>query len=436
MKPSKYNLIFEHKGKKLAFNSYTCALAEVNEDFLKILDSCQKSKDLEGDEELINNMKSGNYIVDDDLDETLALKLLNYSGKFKNQGLNLVIAPTLSCNFACPYCFESPTKGVMLPDVQQSVIQLVESAAKSKSNISITWYGGEPLVAKDIVFSMSEKFIDICRKYGVNYNASIVTNGYLIDDSIVDDMVKCRIFSAQITIDGPEDVHNQRRKLKVDNGQGTFKKIIENIKRLISKSIDVSIRINIDKTNATRAEELLDVLKSNGLDKCRINLGHVRPYTTACSSIMPDCFDTQEYANINTKYQAILNSKGFDSSSYPYYPGTKSNYCCADSISSFVIDPLGNMYKCWNDVGNISRKVGNITDENNGLEANPLHIRYMLWSPFDYDECKNCNILPICMGGCPYEGQKQGKPDCEKWKYNLLDTLKFTYERQCTCNKN
>lgn len=216
---------------------------------------------------------------------------------------------------------------------------------------------------------------------------------------------------------------------------GTFNKILENIKKLVAKNIEVSIRVNIDKTNGDKIEELLDVLKSNKLDKCVVNLGHVKPYTSACSSIMPTCFSTEEYAHMNTKYQSILENKGFNSSAYPYYPGTKSNYCCADSMSSFVIDPKGNMYKCWNDVGNISRKVGNVSESDKSIDINPLHTKYMLWSPFDYKECLDCNVLPICMGGCPYEGQKNNKPDCEKWKYNLIDTLKFTYDKNQNCEK-
>lgn len=42
MKTSKYNLIFEHQGKTLAFNSCTCALVEANSEFLIILDNCEK----------------------------------------------------------------------------------------------------------------------------------------------------------------------------------------------------------------------------------------------------------------------------------------------------------------------------------------------------------------------------------------------------------
>ena len=191
---------------------------------------------------------------------------------------------------------------------------------------------------------------------------------------------------------------------------------------MISKNIYVSIRVNIDKTNSNRVEEFLDVLKANQLEKCTVNFGHVRPYTSACSSITSTCFNIEEYADMDTKLQLKLNSKGFESSSYPHYPGTKANYCCADSISSFVIDPKGNMYKCWNDVGNVSKKVGNVVEKYDYF--NVLHTEYLLWSPFEFEECKECNILPICMGGCPYEGQKQGKPDCEKWRYNLIDILK------------
>lgn len=426
MKASRYNIIFEHNDKKLAFNAFSCALAEVNDDFLRILNNCQEIDGYNEDSELIKNMKEGQYIVEDDFDEIEHLKMVNYSGKFNNRGLGLVIAPTLNCNFACPYCFENPSTEMISSEVQNSLFNLVENAAKGKSDINITWYGGEPLLAKEIIFNMSEKFIDICRKNGVNYSASIITNGYLVDDAVVESMVKARIGFAQITIDGPEEIHNSRRKLRVNNEKGTFGKIIENIKKITSKNINVSIRVNIDKTNSSRIEELLDVLKANHLEKCNVNFGHVRPYTSACSSITSTCFNTEEYADMDVKFQSILNSKKFESSSYPHYPGTKANYCCADSMSSFVIDPKGNMYKCWNDVGNVSRKVGNVLDKDKYF--NILHTQYMFWSPFEFEECKKCNILPICMGGCPYEGLKQGKPDCEKWRYNLMNVLKSKCE--------
>lgn len=432
MKPSSYNIIFDHKGKNLAFNTRTCALTEANTDFLNILNGCNKNNFSAENADIFKIMKSGNYIVADDFDELNHLKLINCTQKFNNQKLNLIIAPTLNCNFSCPYCFEpSFNAGIMQVDVQKAIFCMVENAARNKSNINVAWYGGEPLLAKETLFNMSEKFINICRKYGVNYKASIITNGYLIDNDVISSIIKSRILKVQITIDGPEEVHNLRRKLKYGDERGTFNKIIESIKKLISKNINISIRINIDKTNEDKIEELLKLLKLSNLDRCKIEFGHIKAYTDVCNSIVSNCFSTKEYAKLMLKYQIILNSKNFSVSSYLIYPKIKTNYCCAGSAFSFVIDPRGNMYKCCHDIGDTSKKVGNVIElrETNNLYINNLHAKYMFWSPFKYDKCKNCSILPICMGGCPNEGLKQKKPECEQWKYNLLEVLKFAYEK-------
>ncbi|CDZ23316.1 radical SAM protein [[Clostridium] cellulosi] len=434
MKPSRFNLIFDYCGKKIAFNSMTCALAEVDDDFFRILDAVKTNHDISNtqvqDGQLIQKMKDGGFIIDDDFDEISFLKYRSYQSKFGSTGLGLTIAPTLACNFACPYCYESAESGMMKQDVIDGIYSLVEKEAKRQGNISVNWYGGEPMLAKDLIFKMSDRFIEICDKYGVNYSAYMVTNGYLIDDNIADKLKKAHIKGMQVTIDGPADIHNARRKLKNSNNP-TFDKILTNVAYLRKNGFNVSIRINIDKSNVDRLEELLDVLLDYGLKGISVNLGHVKAYTEACSSISETCLSTEEYASESLRYQKILHDKGFDSDSYPYYPGVKANYCCADSTSAFVIDPKGNLYKCWNDVGNRERRVGNIKDidqQGNNTRDIMMNVNYLLWSPFDHKKCLECNILPICMGGCPYNGLKfKHDPECEKWKYNLIDVLKATY---------
>jgi len=45
-------------------------------------------------------------------------------------------------------------------------------------------------------------------------------------------------------------------------------------------------------------------------------------------------------------------------------------------------------------------------------------------------ECRECQILPICMGGCPYIALKEGmkdKGECIDWKYNLKEMLSLYY---------
>lgn len=49
-------------------------------------------------------------------------------------------------------------------------------------------------------------------------------------------------------------------------------------------------------------------------------------------------------------------------------------------------------------------------------------INWFEWSPFQYDECRECIYLPLCMGGCPYflyDDDDDTLPKCDAWKYNL-----------------
>lgn len=198
-----------------------------------------------------------------------------------------------------------------------------------------------------------------------------------------------------------------------------------------SNDISVHIRVNIDKENLEHFEELLDILKEQGLEDCPLNLGHVKAYTNACASIDDSCLNNKEFAEQSLRYQKVLHRKGFRATNYPYYPGVKGNYCCADSSSAYVIDPKGFMYKCWNDIGNEERMVGNVLDPEKVADQNTIiNMNYLLWSPFEFEECTQCNLLPICMGGCPYNGTyKYQSPECENWKYTLVDVLKVVYDQ-------
>jgi len=437
MKASKYNMILNLEDERtIAFNSMSCALAKINNDFINIIENIEHINYDELEEEkktLVDNMLLGGYILDNDFDELKALKYEHFSAKFNNNGLQLTIAPTLSCNFACPYCYENPKSGIMNNDVQDAIIDWVVEEAKKRKDISILWYGGEPLLAKNVIFDMSEKIIEACKENNARYGASMVTNGYLIDDGIISNLKKFKINSVQITLDGPENMHNTRRILK-NSSEGTFNVILSNIKKLKENNIAVMIRMNVDKINMDSIDEFLDMLVQNNLRDTSVSFGRVTEDTEACVSMSETCMNNEEYAKENLKYQQKLFEKGFRTDAAgnisDFYPTSKTNYCGADNIGTFVLDPEGYMYKCWCDVGETHSAVGNVLERNGECDDKMYmrNINYIFWSPFDHEECLNCNLLPICMGGCPYNGLKNGsKPECDKWKFNLKEVLKMTY---------
>lgn len=86
MRKSNYNKILKtNDGKRIAFNSMTCALAEVDETFFEIYDNVENldyAKLDEKQKEMLHNMLEGNYIVHDEVDELKMIKYRHFSSKF------------------------------------------------------------------------------------------------------------------------------------------------------------------------------------------------------------------------------------------------------------------------------------------------------------------------------------------------------------------
>lgn len=428
MKQSNYNFIFKVEDKWLIFNSLTCALAIINNDAKESLENCNMPN---VNSELLNKFEQGGYIVNDDIDEIELIKFYRYYNKFNSNIANITIAVTLACNFSCVYCFEEHKAIYISNKVKEAIYKKVEDFAQKGVNIKVTWYGGEPLLAKTHIWEMSQKLIKICEKYKVKYYADIVTNAFLLDEQTLNNLKKYKIFQIQTTLDGPEDVHNSMRiKLNKNVLDGTFNKIIKNLRLAIKHGIKVHIRIHINKINEDKLNELLFSLKCNDLTECSIDLGQIKPYSESCKNIIGSCLDTKSFAKLSLYYQKLFEKYGFNNFCFDY-PKPTLSYCRkSHTTKSLIIGPGGELYSCWVEVGDKRAIIGNIFEEKykNGVNFNELS--YFLWSPFDYKMCLNCKVLPICMGGCVHCAKQTKNPDCQMWKYNLKGVLFHKYQKQ------
>jgi len=435
MKPSVYNFVWstDDPEKVMIFNSLTTALAEVRKSHIDLLNVPQFDYSLlpEKERQLVDELRKGGFVVDDTVDELRTVKFNYNSDKYDSSIARLVIAPTLACNFACSYCFEKSEKSqsgkseqnaFMPDDVKQDLLSYIEKIVKTGKDIFVTWYGGEPLLAKEIVFDLSQKIIAITEENNVEYSAGMVTNGYLIsrDPDIVPNLKKNRIKFIHVTLDGPREVHDSRRMLKGSNNP-TFDRILDGIKLLKANGIETYIRVNIDRSNIDKISRLLDVLKENDLSDVFIYLGQVIPYTAGCKSYESSCMLTEEFSAINQQFYKNLNLMGFDAGRESFYPRF-ARACDANRTNAFVLDPDGDMYKCWIEIGNKAASIGKIGDLIRQSEEKGNHeIQWLAWEPFEYSECVKCKILPICMGGCAHQAMfiNRGRPECKEWKYGL-----------------
>ncbi len=133
MKLSRYNFLRQFDGTTIFFNAGTCALAIVDENFLRVVDDVKNNRydEKNYDAQLIADMKASGCLVEDDVDELARLEFFRTLSKYDATSFGLTIAPTLDCNFRCKYCFETHPKGFMSADtaVNRSSPRILSTAS-------------------------------------------------------------------------------------------------------------------------------------------------------------------------------------------------------------------------------------------------------------------------------------------------------------------
>lgn len=329
--------------------------------------------------------------------------------QFSNE-LHLIIATTLDCQFRCFYCYESHPKVYMTDEVKQAVLRLVEHHAMSGKNISVVWYGGEPMLDFESICMFSKKFIDVCQTYGVSYRASMISNGYLFPPEKIAVLDELRIEAVQITLDGMKDIHEQRRPLM--NSNSSFDCIIQNMKNIKKKTdAEVHLRINVDKSNIESAYELVRYCSYVGLNEIDVNLGMMKVFGCdhLCGVYNPNLFTMKEFSEEFLRFRDYIEDLGFEKAVKKMVPEYKINSCTMDAPNSYVIDPYGWVYKCISQVGQKEHNVGNVLT---GFDERP----HTIYSPFLSKQCSSCKYFPVCKGGCILNNSGRFT-ECNVWKY-------------------
>lgn len=135
------------------------------------------------DVEFLNQLLSCGYIVQSHDEEYDRIRFQMYQAKFSNSILSLVIAPTMNCNFACTYCYEKNQlhNCLMSEKIQDGIISYIEAYSGLIRKLKIEWYGGEPLIATEVIKRMNERIQFICTSNNIQCVEQMITNGYLLD---------------------------------------------------------------------------------------------------------------------------------------------------------------------------------------------------------------------------------------------------------------
>ncbi len=399
---SNYNILLKHGGKNIVFNTRTKSLLEVSEEIFDLI----RTKDVNALQNLsvrnLNLLKESGNVVNDNINELEYIRVLHNLRKYDTAAAGLGILLTKSCNFACTYCFEQDRKGSMTQESFARLSMLLKNMLPTLHSLNIRWTGGEPLLMWEEIADISDFLRMECEKRSINYIATITTNGYLLNERILEKLVLLGIKQLQITLDGPKEIHDKRRMLA--GGGPTFDTILQAI-NLATSYVNVNLRVNLDDYNINSFQSLIDILDVSILKKDKIKL-FCRPVVDCIKGNL--AFAGGGFAKVEADLMKIGNRKGF---MFSFHPNARFGLrCLYYQCNSYYVDPGLNLFKCPEHLNHPWRAVGVIDETGRIIMTNQTnYLESMRQDPFNLAECRNCRVLPLCYGKCALLYETSGK---------------------------
>lgn len=157
------------------------------------------------------------------------------------------------CNLSCDYCYYLE-KSKLYHEAKNHVMseelleKFIEEYIHSQTmpQVLFTWHGGEPLMRP---ISFYKKAVELQKKYGQGRTIDncIQTNGTLLTDEWCK-FFKDNNFLVGVSIDGPQEFHDEYRKNK--QGRPSFTKVMKGIELLKKHGVEYNAMAVVNDFNA------------------------------------------------------------------------------------------------------------------------------------------------------------------------------------------
>ena len=451
MQASRFNVQVPLPDRNEVFlmNTFSDAQLLVSPDVAALLERISGGQSRFDDEErdTVDALVENGFLVESRDGETQSLDQYFHTLREDTEQLRVTVLTTLQCNFACDYCFQGDHGDYnkfaekMSLETASKVIDWIEERmdALRPEKFVLTLFGGEPLLNLPVAYYLAERCRDLCTERGIQPGVSLITNGLLLTPEVVDRLVACGLYGIKITLDGDRETHNRMRPLR--GRQGTFDKIIDNVRRVAHK-VPITIGGNFDESSADSYPALLDFLREQEFaDKIvKINFKPiikapettpqgVIPLTLVGSADKPlngTCMTSAGAGS--TKGSSVCDSCHFVDEKmaflrsetrkrgFPTPDGVHMGPCEIHRRHAHTIGPDGSLYACPGFTGSKTDSTGHIDGRQEAWRQVAAE-RFEHLSP-KKEECGDCSFIPVCGGGCSVaahtELRDMYQPSCHK----------------------
>lgn len=385
------------------------------------LDLLKKENDPNGD------FQSRGYIAEEAADKkAFKLAYIDFMEEREKDETQLFFVPNYACNFACSYCYQEgyePVKQTLNNDIIDAFFEYVrvEFAGKKKY---VTVFGGEPLLPGENQRKLLTYFIE--KANDAQLDLAFVTNGYTLTEYI-DLLQTARIREIQVTLDGTQEIHDNRRYMK--GKQPTFDKIVAGIDACLHAGMEVNLRMVVDKDNIDNLADLSRFAIERGwtkspLFKTQIGRNYELHY---CNSTPDRLFDRatlyghmyelmKEHPYIAEFYKPAYSISKYISE-HQALPTPLFDSCPACK-TEWAFDYTGTIYSCTATVGKKGEELGTFYPVKSKNEA--VIEEWQNRDITTIEKCKSCEVSLACGGGCASVAKNKhghpNSPDCRPVK--------------------
>ncbi|OFW01060.1 MAG: hypothetical protein A3I61_13785 [Acidobacteria bacterium RIFCSPLOWO2_02_FULL_68_18] len=399
--------------------------------------------------ETVDTLLDNGFLVQSPEEERAALDLYFRDLREDTGQLRVTVLTTLQCNFACEYCFQgdhgdhNKFAEKMSLETAARVVDWIAGRLDEvrPEKFVLTLFGGEPLLNLPVAYDLAERCQRECERRGVRQIISLITNGLLLTPEVVDRLTPYGLSGVKITLDGDRETHNRMRPLR--GRQGTFDRIIENVRRVADK-VAVTIGGNFDESSADSYPALLDFLREQDFAGkiAKVNFKPViKPFDQAAApkgviplTVVGDGGKPLNGTCMTTAGAGALTGSGVCDSchfadekmaflrsetrkrGFPTPDGVHMGPCEIHRRHAHTIGPDGSLYACPGFTGSKTESTGHIEWRAEEWRA-AAAARFERLSPRK-DECADCSFVPVCGGGCSVAAHTElgdmHRPSCHK----------------------
>lgn len=385
-----------------------------------------------------------------------------YKEKIQKGQQQLTLELTEQCNLRCKYCIyhESYAKDRnfgrkgMTEEMAIKAIDCFAEHIGDQEEVAVTFYGGEPLLAFNVMKRCMEYSKEIFPKQHKRLRFSFTTNLTLVTPEIAKYLAEQEEITIMGSLDGPQEIHDSYR---VDiSGQGSFNKAIRGLKYLVEafgERAGECLSINTVYAPPYSKEKLQiidDFFKELTWlpDNIQKSIGYVESGTLPKELAEKFVIDPEEDTLMERARQKVgemdVSKDAIDNGLYRIYnmPIVEEpseiitmNGCCLPGNRRLYVTVDGNFKMCER-VG-LAPFIGNI---NEGINIDTIKNEYLdNYAKLSNEDCTTCwaaRLCSVCYSYCYKSGEfsiKDKRKECENVKWETWNNLACYYD---TLGKN